>query len=150
MGGSKIWEGRTNRQNTGYSTRQCLYACNRRLGTEPFPCSFDSRLLLKWSWSVSLKPLPFDVVIKTFCDWINALIVKRNSDRNRNFECSAVVFTWFFTKWKNDKIKISNKPNLRYQSSLTQIVCLKPKDKHLFKSLRMSHNNSDVCVSKHH
>ncbi len=79
-------------KDTGYSARRCLCACNRRsraLSTVPFPRSFDSRLLLKWSWSVRLKRLPFDVVIRTFCDWINALLVKRNSDRNSSCECGG-------------------------------------------------------------
>ncbi len=39
--------------------------------TGPFPRSFVSR------WSVArLKRLQFDVVVKTCCDWINALLVK--------------------------------------------------------------------------
>ncbi len=37
----------------------------------PFPRSFDSRLELKSIWSVCLKSLLFDVVIKTFCVQIN-------------------------------------------------------------------------------
>ncbi len=60
----------------------CVYWRSCATSTVPFPRSFDSCLPLKWSWSARLKRLPFDVVIRTFCDWINALLVKRNSDRN--------------------------------------------------------------------
>ncbi len=50
---------------------------------------FRARLTRTWRWSevrARLKCLPFDVVVKTFCNWINALLVKRKSDRNSSCE----------------------------------------------------------------
>ncbi len=44
---------------------------------------FYARLTRAWHWSeveardARLKRLQFDVVIKTFCDWINAFLVKK-------------------------------------------------------------------------
>ncbi len=37
-------------------------------------------------WSARLKRLPFDVIVKTFCNWINTLLVKRKTDRNSSCE----------------------------------------------------------------
>ncbi len=50
---------------------------------------FRARLTHACRWSkdqTCLKRLPFDVVIKTFCGWINAFLVKRKSDRNSSCE----------------------------------------------------------------
>ncbi len=41
---------------------------------------FRTRLTRAWRWSEAgarLKRLRFDVIVKTFCDWINALLVKK-------------------------------------------------------------------------
>ncbi len=48
---------------------------------------FRTRLSRAWRWSeveargTRLKRLQFDVVIKTFCDWINALLVKKKRQK---------------------------------------------------------------------
>ncbi len=55
----------------------CVYWRAHAASTVQFPRSFDSRLMLKWSWSARLKRLQFDVLVKTFCDWKNALLVKK-------------------------------------------------------------------------
>ncbi len=65
----------------------CARACATSTG--PFPRSFVSRLA---AWSeveardVRLKRLQFDVVVKTFCDGINALLVKK-----KETEVAAVI-----------------------------------------------------------
>ncbi len=64
----------------------CVYWRARAASTVQFPSSFDSRLTLKWSWSARLKRLLFDVLVKTFCDWINALFVKKKRDRISSYE----------------------------------------------------------------
>ncbi len=77
--------------DTGYSTRWCTFVCARACATStgPFPRSFVSRLA---AWSeveardVRLKRLQFDVVVKTFCDGINALLVKK-----KETEVAAVI-----------------------------------------------------------
>ncbi len=79
-------------KDAGYSVRRCLCAWYWRAhapSTVQFPRSFDSHLALKWSWSARLKRLSFDVVVKMFCDWINALLVKRKSDRSNSCEWVA-------------------------------------------------------------
>ncbi len=46
---------------------------------------FRARLTHVWRWSEAgacVKHLRFDVVLKTFCDWINALLVKKKRDRS--------------------------------------------------------------------
>ncbi len=54
--------------------------------TVQFPCSFEFAPAAEVKWSTRLKCLPFDVIVKTFFDWINARLVKRKSDRNSSFE----------------------------------------------------------------
>ncbi len=45
--------------------------------TGPFSCSFDLRWSEVEARDACLKHLQFDVVVKTFRDWINALLVKK-------------------------------------------------------------------------
>ncbi len=65
--------------DTGCSARWGFWACYEHR-------TISARLSRAWYWSeveesdVRLKRLQFDVVVKTFCDWINALLVKKKRD----------------------------------------------------------------------